>query len=86
LAADAMMISPAAARVLKPAVSAADALTDALAVPESDIRVFERPGGSKSAGAPRSLGVALATAPDVATARDRAREAARRLNMRDSRG
>jgi phosphoribosylglycinamide formyltransferase 2 len=38
------------------------------------------------AGAAHQLGVALATAPEVATARDRAREAASRLNVRDSRG
>ena len=48
----------------------ADALAGALGVPESDLRVF----GRQPDGAARQLGVALATAPDVATARDRARE------------
>jgi phosphoribosylglycinamide formyltransferase 2 len=63
---DTMMVSPAAARVLT-AVPAptADALSDALSVPESDVRA--------------SGWVALATAPDVETARDRARDVANRL-------
>ena len=71
---DTMMISPGAARVMHPGPDApnADALTVALGVPESDVRV---PGG-----------VALATAPDLGTARDRARQVAGALNMRDSRG
>ena len=71
---DTMMISPGAARVMHPDPDAptADALTGALGVPESDVRV---PGG-----------VALATAPDLGTARDRARQVAGALNMRDSRG
>ncbi len=96
LAVDTLMVSPGAARMIDPgpkpgresgratagAAPSADALTGALGVPESDVRVFGRAG----AGAPRKLGVALATAPDVATARDRARDVAGRLNMRDSRG
>jgi phosphoribosylglycinamide formyltransferase 2 len=71
---DTMMISPGAARVMHPGPDApnADALTGALGVPESDVRV--------------SGGVALATAPDLGTARDRARQVAGALNMRDSRG
>jgi len=71
---DTMMISPGAARVMHPDPDAptADALTGALGVPESDVRV--------------SGGVALATAPDLGTARDRARQVAGALNMRDSRG
>jgi phosphoribosylglycinamide formyltransferase 2 len=71
---DTMMISPGAARVMHPDPDAptADALTGALGVPESDVRV---PGG-----------VALATAPDLGTARDRAQQVAGALNMRDSRG
>ena len=55
-------------------------VTGALRVPESDLRVFGRRLQSAE------LGVALATAPDVATARDRARQVANALNMRDSRG
>ena len=71
---DTMMISPGAARVMHPDPDAPtiDALTGALGVPESDVRV--------------SGGVALATAPDLRTARDRARQVAGALNMRDSRG
>jgi phosphoribosylglycinamide formyltransferase 2 len=65
---DALMISPAAARTIHPAPTA-EALTAALAVGESDLRVFDRGPGPR-------LGVALATAPDVAAARDRARDVA----------
>ena len=73
---DTMMVSPGAARVLNPdaAAPSADELTAALGVPESDVRV---------SGAPKM--VALATAPDIATARDRARQVAAALNVRDSR-
>jgi phosphoribosylglycinamide formyltransferase 2 len=67
---DTVMISPGAARVVSTGHStgwpASEALTRALGVPESDVQVFGPPGG----------GVALATAPDLATARDRAREVA----------
>lgn len=72
---DTMMVSPGAARAIDPGSSPTPAaLIGALNVPESDVRVLAR-------------GVqALATAPAVATARDRAREVASRLNMRDSRG
>ena len=77
---DTVMISPAAARVIGPGDAAgapgSEALTRALGVPESDVQVFGPHGGS----------VALATAPDLDTARDRAREVATALNMRDSRG
>ncbi|ORA97892.1 phosphoribosylglycinamide formyltransferase 2 [Mycobacterium intermedium] len=88
VAVDTLMVSPGAARVLRPGHGfgpTADALTAALAVPESDVRIFARADTEQPAGAPYPLGVVLATAPDVATARDRAREAAARLNMRDSR-
>jgi len=79
---DTVMISPGAARLISaghtgaaaPSAPSAEALTAALGVPESDIQVFG------------SAGVALATAPEVATARDRAREVAVALDMRDSRG
>jgi phosphoribosylglycinamide formyltransferase 2 len=81
---DTMMMSPAAALAISPRGDGnspnADALTGALRVPESDLRVFGRRLQSAE------LGVALATAPDVATARDRARQVANALNMRDSRG
>nr|WP_245848991.1 formate-dependent phosphoribosylglycinamide formyltransferase [Mycobacterium palustre] len=82
---DTMMMSPGAAHGIEPgpgaAAPTAAALTAALGVPESDLRVFG-PG----AASPHKLGVALATAPDVRTARDRARQVAAALNMRDSGG
>ena len=79
---DTMMVSPGSAHAIYPARDGAggpptaDALIGALGVPESDLRVFGR--GSQ----PHKLGVALATAPDVATARDRAREVATALSGR----
>ena len=81
---DTMMMSPAAAHAINPGHDGgsptADALTGALRVTESDLRIFGRRLQSPE------LGVALATAPDVATARDRARQVANALHMRDSRG
>jgi phosphoribosylglycinamide formyltransferase 2 len=82
---DTMMISPGAARaiVAGPGSPDAEALRGALRVPESDLRLFgraPRPGGS------RKLGVALATAPEVGVARDRAQQVATAPDMRDSRG
>jgi phosphoribosylglycinamide formyltransferase 2 len=71
---DTVMISPGAARLISARHTGAEALTAALGVPESDIQVFGSAGG-----------VALATAPEVGTARDRAREVAAALDMRDSR-
>lgn len=85
LAVDTMMVSPGAACAVTGAAPGADALTAALRVPESDIRVFGQTGRPVPAGSAGSLGVALATAPDVAAARERAREVATRLNVRDSR-
>jgi phosphoribosylglycinamide formyltransferase 2 len=78
---DTMMISPGACQVLNAGSGNATstALAAALGVPESDVRVFGQRDG-------RPLGVTLATGADLATARERAREAASRLNMRDSRG
>jgi phosphoribosylglycinamide formyltransferase 2 len=86
---DTMMISPGAARAIpagreRGGFPSADALSSALGVPESDLLVFGR--ASAPADAARQLGVTLATAPDVATARDRARQVATALNVRDSRG
>ncbi len=85
---DTMMISPGAAcavlRGRDGGPPTAGALGGALGVPESDVRLFGR--GSHSPGAARKPGVALATAPEVGAARDRARQAATALNMRDSRG
>jgi len=87
LAVDTMMLSPGAARLIRAnhSIVAPDVLTHALGVPESDVQVFGQAARSEP-DAPRGLGMALATAPDVAAARDRAREVASRLNMRDSRG
>jgi phosphoribosylglycinamide formyltransferase 2 len=80
---DTLMISPAAARAIhrgpetgqaSPGGSlSADALAGALGVPETDLRVFGR-------GSVRQVGVAVAMAPDVETARDRARAAATALS------
>jgi phosphoribosylglycinamide formyltransferase 2 len=85
---DTMMMSPGAAHAIDlgdgGGSPSAGGLTGALGVPESDLRVFGR--GLSSAGATNTRGVALATATDVAAARDRARQVATALNMRDSRG
>jgi phosphoribosylglycinamide formyltransferase 2 len=77
---DTIMISPAAAEVsyagaesVGVKVDGADlgaVLAEALAVAESDVRLFDRPDETD---ARRRLGVALATAPDPIVARDRAR-------------
>lgn len=74
---DTMMMSPAAAHLIDGGSPTVDALNAALRVPESDLRIF----GPQPRSA--ALGVALATAPDVATARDRAGDVARRLNQKD---
>lgn len=78
---DTMMMSPGAAHGIEPSpgggAPTAAALTGALRVQESDLRVFA-PGPASA----HKLGVALATAPDVRTARDRARQVASALNVR----
>jgi phosphoribosylglycinamide formyltransferase 2 len=78
---DTIMISPGAAEVVYAGTESVDgqddrrtervtrALADALVVPESDVRVFPH----RQSYPRRRLGVALATAADVTTARDRAR-------------
>lgn len=78
LSVDTIMISPAAAEVtyggaetgtgLKTDVS--PVLAQALAAPESDVRLFNMPDESDG---PRRLGLALATAPDTTRARERVR-------------
>ncbi|WP_406817315.1 formate-dependent phosphoribosylglycinamide formyltransferase [Mycobacterium sp. M23085] len=72
---DTMMVSPAAARAIDP-VDSHDpaALTGALSVPESDLRVLGR--GYR----------ALATAPEVTAARERAGQVAGRLAAPESHG
>jgi phosphoribosylglycinamide formyltransferase 2 len=85
---DTIMISPGAAEVVYGGAGTGhtegalkDALTEALRVPESDIRVFTAHAGIPAAfSAPRRrLGLALATAPDVTRARDRVRQASAAL-------
>ncbi len=78
LAVDTIMISPAAAEVIyagaesttKPGADMTAVLGEALAVAESDVRLYGRPDESDTR---RRLGVALATAPDPIIARDRAK-------------
>jgi phosphoribosylglycinamide formyltransferase 2 len=54
---------------------ATQAISDALAVPESDVRIFGHPKSYPR----RRLGVALATGPNVKTARDRVHQVATAL-------
>jgi phosphoribosylglycinamide formyltransferase 2 len=78
LVVDTIMISPAAAAVSYAGAESTGArnadlrsvLGEALAVAESDVRLFDRPDETDGR---RRLGVALATAPDPIVARDRAR-------------
>lgn len=92
VAVDTMMVSPGAARLVDHGLAApgvapsGDVLASALAVPESDLRVFGSTTDEQPASVPDKWGVTLATAPEVTAARDRAREVATRLNVRDSRG
>ncbi len=84
---DTIMVTPGAAEVVYAGTGSADAadesrteratqaLTDALTVPESDVRVFGYPQSHPR----RRLGVALATAADVTTARERVRQVAEAL-------
>jgi phosphoribosylglycinamide formyltransferase 2 len=85
---DTIMISPGAAEVVYGGAGAGHtgedlklALTEALRVPESDVRVFAPSTGYPAgSGVPRRrLGLALATAPDVTAARDRVRQASAAL-------
>lgn len=78
LSVDTIMVSPAAAEVSYAGADATErgdadrnvVLAEALAVAESDVRLFGRPDETEGR---RRLGVALATAPDPIIARDRAR-------------
>ncbi|MGY4710843.1 formate-dependent phosphoribosylglycinamide formyltransferase [Mycolicibacterium sp. CBM1] len=75
---DTIMISPGAAEVTYSGADETSAspdaepavLAEALAVPESDVRLFGRHEGASRL----RLGLALATGPDVTTARDRVRQ------------
>lgn len=77
LAIDTIMISPGAAQLLYAGHEAVEAgpaigaLADALAVPESDVRVFGQLDGAQNR---RRSGVAIVTAADVTIARERARQ------------
>ena len=84
---DTIMISPGAAEVIYAGTESVDGnphhdaghapgvLGDALAAPESDVRVF----GPSESYSRRRLGVALATGSDATTARDRVRQVAAAL-------
>jgi len=58
-----------------------DHVAEALAVPESELRLFGKPESYKR----RRMGVALATAPDIAQARERAGRCASRVEPRANR-
>ena len=89
LSVDTIMISPGAAEVSYGGRESADTageataadvravLGEALAVPETDVRLF---GRTDETDARRRLGVVLATAPDAAAARDRVRRASAALH------
>jgi len=76
---DVAMRSPGASAVVYGGVDARairyDGVAAALAVPESDLRLFGKPEAYRT----RRMGVALATGPDVDTARVRAKECAARV-------
>ncbi len=55
-----------------------DNIAHALAVPESDLRLFGKPEAYKK----RRMGVALATGSNVSEARERAKECAQRVKPR----
>ena len=79
---DVRQISPGASAVIYGGVDARgiryDDVADALAVPCSDLRLFGKPEAYKK----RRMGVALSTADDVDSARERAKECARRVKPR----
>ncbi len=79
---DVRLTAPGASAVIYGGVEARgihyEDLAHALAVPESDVRLFGKPDSYKR----RRMGVALANGPDIATARERAQECARRVKPR----
>jgi len=79
---DVRLTSPGASAVIYGGIEARgirfDDVAHALAVPGSDLRLFGKPEAYKR----RRMGVALATAPDIATARERAKECAGRVKPR----
>ena len=78
---DTRLLRPAASAVIYGGVDAPgvtfEGVAEALAVPESDLRLFGKPVSYVK----RRMGVALARADTVDTARERAREAARRVRV-----
>jgi phosphoribosylglycinamide formyltransferase 2 len=78
---DTALRSPGASAVLYGGVEARavryEGVAHALAVPESDLRLFGKPESYRR----RRMGVALATARDVDTARARAKECASRVRV-----
>ena len=76
---DTTLTSPGASAVIYGGVEAKgigfDGVAEALAVPETDLRLFGKPESFTR----RRMGVAVSTAADVPTARDRAREAASKV-------
>ncbi|MCJ0891368.1 formate-dependent phosphoribosylglycinamide formyltransferase [Rhodococcus sp. ARC_M5] len=77
---DTTLLSPGASAVIYGGVDADgihfDGVADALAVPETDLRLFGKP----TSFVRRRMGVAVSTASDVETARNRAREAAGKVH------
>src|SRR6266542_4427883 len=76
---DVSLRNPGASAVIYGGVEARgikyDQVAHALAVPQSDLRLFGKPDAYKK----RRMGVALAAGPDIDTARERAVECARRV-------
>ncbi len=76
---DPRLVSPGASAVIYGGIDARgirfDGVADALRVPGSDLRLFGKPESYKK----RRMGVALARGDDVAQARERAQECARRV-------
>ncbi|GAA1471564.1 formate-dependent phosphoribosylglycinamide formyltransferase [Corynebacterium felinum] len=78
---DVTLTSPGASAVIYGGCESAavrfGGLSQALAVPETDVRLFGKPNAHMR----RRMGVALSTAPDVAQARERARSAAAAITV-----
>lgn len=76
---DTTLTTPGASAVIYGGIDAAgigfEGVADAMAVPETDLRLFGKPESFVR----RRMGVAVSTGPDVETARSRAREAASRV-------
>jgi phosphoribosylglycinamide formyltransferase 2 len=79
---DVRLTAPGASAVIYGGIEARgihfEDVAHALAVPDSDLRLFGKPDSYKR----RRMGVALANGPDIATARERAQECARRVKPR----